>query len=224
MGMASANVHCTNATDKQISYANNSSLQNKVLLKTRPMLKDTIKDMLSKIFPVTCIKLADLGCASGPDAFLPTYEIMNTITGICQQSHSESPELQVFLNDLSHNDFNTVFRSIPAFHARLLEDKRDLRGPCFITGIAGSFYQRLFPNKTIHFAHSSYCLHWLSKVPKGDLLAKSLLDLVDKGLVNESDVDSFNTPYYYPCEEEPKKIIKNEGSFVLDKIKTFKVN
>ncbi|KAK8545096.1 hypothetical protein V6N13_066404 [Hibiscus sabdariffa] len=292
MGMASAIVHCTNSTDKPISYANNSSLQKKVLLRTRPILKDAIKDMLSKIFPVTCIKVADLGCASGHNAFFPTYEIMNTTTKFYQQSHWESPELQVFLNDLPHNDFNTVFRSIPVFHARLLEDEGDQRGHCFVSGIAGSFYERLFPSKTIHFVHSSYCLHWLSKVPKGvdnnkgniyiskssppnvskayseqfqndfsnflrcrseemmsggrmmltligrsitdptskdccslwDLLAKSLLDLVDKGLVNESDVDSFNTPYYYPCEEELRQIIEKEGSFVLDKIETFKVN
>ncbi|KAK8515622.1 hypothetical protein V6N12_075653 [Hibiscus sabdariffa] len=263
MGMASANVHCTNASDKQISYANNSSLQKKALLKTRPFLEDAIKNMLTKILPVTCIKVADLGCASGPNAFLPTYEIMNTIT-----------------------------RSVPAFHARLLQDKGDPRGACFIAGVAGSFHQRLFPSKSIHFVHSSYCLQWLSKVPKGvennkgniyiskssppnvckayleqfqkdfsiflrsrseeminggrmlltlvgrsiidptskdccslwDLLAKSLLDLVDKGLVDESDVDSFNTAYYYPCKEEVREIIKKEGSFDIDKIETFEMN
>ncbi|GMI84176.1 hypothetical protein like AT5G66430 [Hibiscus trionum] len=290
--MASATVHCTNANDKQISYANNSSLQKKVLLKTRPFLEDTIKNMLTKILPVTCIKVADSGCASGPNAFLPAYEIMNTITRICQKSHHESPELQVFLNDLPHNDFNAVFRSVPAFNSRLSEYKGDLRGPCFIAGVPGSFYQRLFPSKSIHFVHSSYSLQWLSKVPKGvennkgniyisklsppnvakayleqfqndfskflrfrsekmisggrmllilvgrsiidptskdccslwDLLAKSLLDLVDKGLVDESDLDSFNTSYYYPCKEELREIIEKEGSFVLDKIETFKVN
>ncbi|KAK8619908.1 hypothetical protein V6N13_066405 [Hibiscus sabdariffa] len=292
MGMASANVHCTNSTDKPISYANNSSLQKKALLKTRPFLEDAIKDMLSKILPVTCIKVADLGCASGPNTFLPTYEIMNTITRFCRQSHRESPELQVFLNDLPHNDFNNVFRSVPAFHARLLQDKGVPSGACFITGVAGSFHQRLFPSKSIHFVHSSYCLQWLSKVPKGvennkgniyisklsppnvckaylkqfqndfsnflrsrseeminggrmlltlvgrsiidptskdccslwDLLAKSLLDLVDQGLVDESDVDSFNKSFYYPCKEEVREIIEKEGSFVLDKIETFEMN
>ncbi|KAK9047058.1 hypothetical protein V6N11_052921 [Hibiscus sabdariffa] len=99
-----------------------------ILLKIMPIVKDTIKDMLSKIFPVTCIKVADLGCASGPNAFLPAYEIMDTITRICHQSNCESSELQVFLNDLSHNDFNTVFRLVLTFHARLLQDKGDLGG------------------------------------------------------------------------------------------------
>ncbi|XP_019241122.1 PREDICTED: salicylate carboxymethyltransferase-like isoform X2 [Nicotiana attenuata] len=34
-------------------------------------------------------------------------------------------------------------------------------------GVAGSFYNRLFPSKSIHFVHSSYSLHWLSQVPDG---------------------------------------------------------
>ncbi|KAH1033581.1 hypothetical protein J1N35_045755 [Gossypium stocksii] len=106
---SSANVHCTNATDKQISYANNSSLQKKVLLKTRPFLEDTIKDMLSKMAPVPCIKVADLGCASGPNTFFPACGIVDIVTRICREAHCESPELQVFLNDLPQNNFNTVF-------------------------------------------------------------------------------------------------------------------
>ncbi|GMI79506.1 hypothetical protein like AT5G66430 [Hibiscus trionum] len=279
--MASTHVRCMNAANKQVSYANNSSLQKIVLLKTRPLLEDTIKQMLSKVLPATCIKVADLGCASGPNTFFPTYEIMNTITRICQQAHCESPELQVFLNDLPDNDFNTVFRSVPAF-----------KESCFITGVAGSFYDRLFPSKSIHFVHSSCCLHWLSKVPKEvennnenvyisslsppnvseayseqfrkdfskflrlrseemisggrmmltmigrrstdptskdncciwELLTKSLIDLVAKGLVRKSDVDSFCIPLYYPCEDEVRKIIQKEGSFVLNEIDKFEVN
>ncbi|KAK8691941.1 hypothetical protein V6N13_075432 [Hibiscus sabdariffa] len=205
MGMASAIVHCTNSTDKPISYANNSSLQKNVQSKTRSFLEDAIKDMLNKILPVTCIKVADLGCASGPNAFLPTYEIMNITTRFCQQSHLDSPELQVFLNNLPHNDFNTVFRSVPAFHARLLEDKGEPRVPCFIIGVAGSFYQRLFSSKSIHFVHSSYCLHWLSK-----------------GLVDESDVDSFNMPYYFLCKEEDFEDDDCNKHFVFGKSKSGK--
>ncbi|KAK5773377.1 hypothetical protein PVK06_049683 [Gossypium arboreum] len=129
----------------------------KVQLKTRPFLEDTIKDMLSKMVPVPCIKVADLGCASGPNTFFPACEIVGIVTRICGEAHSESPELQVFLNDLPQNDFNTVFKSVPSFNGR----------PCFIAGVAGSFYQRLFPSNSIHFVHSSYCLHWLSKVPEG---------------------------------------------------------
>ncbi|KAK8515616.1 hypothetical protein V6N13_139413 [Hibiscus sabdariffa] len=288
MAMASVNVLCMNPKDKDISYANNSSIQKNILLKTKSILEETIKDTLSKFMLVTCMKVADLGCASGPNTFFPTNEIMDTITRICQQSHRESPELQVFLNDLPQNDFNTVFRSISDFK----KDKGDLRGSCFIAGLPGSFYERLFPNKSMHFIHSSTSLQWLSKVPRGlennkgniymskssshdvfkayseqfqidfsnflhlrseemidggrmllsligrsitdptskdccslwDLLTKSLLDLVAKGLVHEFDVDSFNLSYYNPCREEVIEIIENEGSFNLDKIEIFEEN
>ncbi|KAK9043500.1 hypothetical protein V6N11_071839 [Hibiscus sabdariffa] len=93
MAMASVNVLCMNPRDKDISYANNSSLQKNILLKTRSFPEETIKDMLSKFMPVTCMKVADLSCASGPNTFFPTNEIVDTITRICQQSHQESPKL-----------------------------------------------------------------------------------------------------------------------------------
>ncbi|KAK9047053.1 hypothetical protein V6N11_052916 [Hibiscus sabdariffa] len=110
MAMASANALCMNPGDKDISYANHSSLQKNILLKVRPFLEDTITDMLNKILPVTCIKVADLGCASGSNAFVPT------------------------------NDFNTVFRSVPDFKT----DKEDLREPCFIAEVTGSFTKDTF--------------------------------------------------------------------------------
>ncbi|KAK8515617.1 hypothetical protein V6N13_139412 [Hibiscus sabdariffa] len=217
--MASANVFCMNPRDKDISYADHSTLQRNILLKTMPILKDTIKDMLSKILPVTCIKVADLGCASGPNAFFPTYEIMDTIIRICQQSHCESPELQVFLNDLPYNDFNTVFRSVPDFK----KDKGDLRGPCFIAGVpeemidGGRMLLSLTGRSIIDPTSNDCCFLW-------DLLTKSLIDLVDKGLVQESDVDSFNIPFYTPCKEEVMEIIEKEGSFNLHKMKVFEDN
>ncbi|KAL2966495.1 hypothetical protein AAZX31_16G120900 [Glycine max] len=40
-------------------------------------------------------------------------------------------------------------------------------GPCYFSGVPGSFYGRVFPNQSLHFVHSSYSLQWLSKVPEG---------------------------------------------------------
>ena len=124
-----------------------------------------MKNMFIKDFP-SCIKVADLGCASGPNTFLTITEVIESISWICQQAHrkSKSPEVQVFLNDLPDNDFNNVFRSVPTFCERLKEEKGNILGSCFITGVPGSFYGRLFPSKSMHFIHSSYSVHWLSKV------------------------------------------------------------
>ena len=70
------------------------------------------------------------------------------------------PEFQVFFNDHTSNDFNTLFTSLPP------------ERPYFATGVLGSFHGRLFPNSSLDFAHSSYALQILSKVPK-ELLNKN---------------------------------------------------
>ena len=120
--------------------------------------------MFSKTLP-SCMKVADLGCSSGPNTFQTISQAIETIHGICQQSELKLPEFQVLLNDLPGNDFNAVFRSIPAFYERLKEEKGDMvQEVCFIAGVPGSFYHRLFPSRSLHFIHSSYGVHWLSKV------------------------------------------------------------
>ena len=70
------------------------------------------------------------------------------------------PEFQVFFNDHTSNDFNTLFTSLPP------------ERPYFATGVPGSFHGRLFPNSSLDFVHSSYALQILSKVPK-ELLNKN---------------------------------------------------
>lgn len=57
-----------------------------------------------------------------------------------------------------------------------------------------------------------------------ELLAQSLLDMVKEGQVQESDINSFNIPIYYPCEDEIRNIVQYEGSFSLDSLNVFEVN
>lgn len=64
------------------------------------------------------------------------------------------------LNDLPKNDFNTTFKLVPSFN-------KEVKGKCFVSGVPGTFYSRLFPKKSLHFIHSSFSIHWLSKVPQG---------------------------------------------------------
>ncbi|KAJ4717088.1 Carboxyl methyltransferase [Melia azedarach] len=290
--VATVEVPHMNAGDGETSYANNSLLQRVVISKARPIMEETIENMFSTtIFP-GCFNVADLGCSSGPNTLLVLSEILDIIHEMCRQVNRKTPEFQMFLNDLPGNDFNTIFKSLPAFYKQ-----RKLNGSssksCFIAGVPGSFYGRLFPSTSVHFMHSSYSLHWLSEVPENldlnnkrniymaksspscvyqvyleqfqrdfslflslrseelvcsgrilltflgrsiadpsskdccylwELLTKSLLELVDEGLIEEAEVDSFNLPYYTPYENEVREIVLKQGSFHLDKLEIFGVN
>ncbi|XP_062076792.1 probable caffeine synthase MTL2 [Humulus lupulus] len=152
----------------QASYANNSFLQREVISRARQTLKESIREAYCNKALPECLRIADLGCSSGPNTLIVVSDIIDIIEAIsCQSSNKiNSPAFQVFLNDLPWNDFNAVFRSLPSFYARLKKEKGDKFGPCFIAAMPGSFYGRLFPNNFMHIVHSSYSLHWLSKVPK----------------------------------------------------------
>ncbi|ESQ44651.1 hypothetical protein EUTSA_v10003423mg [Eutrema salsugineum] len=271
-----------NGGDGEHSYSSNSDNQRNVIAKTRPKVEENIREMLLKLNFPECIKVSDLGCSSGQNTFLVMLEIVNTITGSYQQTNQDLPEIDYCLNDLPQNDFNTTFKLVPFFN-------KEVKGKCFISGIPGSFYSRLFPNKSLHFLHSSYSIHWLSKVPQGlednknnvhirsgcslnvcrsymnqfqtdfnlflrmrseeilpngrmvltfighkdvkpfcrddfylwSLLSDALIDLVSEGVVKQSEVDSFNVPFYNPSAGEVMKVVRNEGSFEINKIETY---
>ncbi|KAK1355341.1 Salicylic acid carboxyl methyltransferase [Heracleum sosnowskyi] len=156
-----------NAGNGEISYAHNSILQKNLMLSSREVLEHTLENYGTHGFP-ECFKLADLGCSSGPNTFSFVSNIVNIVHAVCQKNNLKTPdEFQVFLNDLPTNDFNTLFEMTPEFNLKL-ENKKGIEKivNCFISGVPGSFYTRLFPSKSLHFVHSSSSLHWLSQVPE----------------------------------------------------------
>ncbi|XP_028555187.1 anthranilate O-methyltransferase 1-like isoform X2 [Dendrobium catenatum] len=147
------------------SYANNSRLQEKAIFKTKPFVEEAIKEIL-KTLPEKFV-VADLGCSSGPNTFRMLSEVINVVDQHCHQLSQQKPEIQFFLNDLPSNDFNNLFQLSMLYEQNIREEKGDDYVPFYVVGLPGSFYGRLFPSKSVHFFHSSYCLMWLSQVPKG---------------------------------------------------------
>ncbi|XP_060973539.1 probable jasmonic acid carboxyl methyltransferase 1 [Cannabis sativa] len=114
------------------SYAKNSFLQRAVISITRPILDESITIYCNKMLP-KCLRIADLGCSSGPNTLTAVSNIFDIIEASSQSFNINSQTFQVFLNDLPGNDFNAVFQSLSSFYEKLKKEKGDKFGPCFIT-------------------------------------------------------------------------------------------
>jgi indole-3-acetate O-methyltransferase len=91
--------HSVNASKEKIGEAIAEKLDLKILLST------------SKT-----IRIVDVGCSVGPNTFLAIQNIIESIERKYQAQYlniNQKPEFQVFFNDLTSNDFNTLFSSLP---------------------------------------------------------------------------------------------------------------
>ncbi|XP_050227117.1 probable methyltransferase TCM_000168 isoform X2 [Mercurialis annua] len=156
-------LHMNGGTGEQ-SYANNSKTQRAQLSKGLPVLVEAVEALCDTNLPEV-ITMADLGCSSGPNSLSAVTHFISVITNRCSQSGRSPPEFCVFLNDLPGNDFNTIFKSLPAFHEKMRKENGQDFNTCSVSGVPGSFYGRLFPSNTLNFVHSNASLHWLSQVP-----------------------------------------------------------
>ncbi|CAL5197555.1 unnamed protein product [Lathyrus oleraceus] len=152
--------------DGEEGYANNSLLQRKVISLTKSLRDEAITNVYRNTKSES-LGIADLGCSYGANTFLVIAEAIKAVEKFCQEQKQKSPEYKVYLNDLPGNDFNNVFRSFDAFKKDLISEVKNPMGPFYFFGAPGSFYDKLFPNKSLHFVHSSYSLQFLSKVPEG---------------------------------------------------------
>ena len=134
-----------------------------MMLKAKTMLEEAIRRLYRHSSP-KCMKVADLGCSVGPNTLLVISNIIDIVHAACVGLNHEPPTFQLYLNDLYGNDFNTIFKSLPEFYTKLVQDKGHKSGSCFINATPGSFYGRLFPRNSINLFHSANSVHWLSQV------------------------------------------------------------
>lgn len=140
-----------------------NDIQQKAISLAKPIIEEAINSLYCSTLPRS-LAIADLGCSSGPNTFFVVSEVIKSVEKLCRELNHPSPEYQVFMNDLPGNDFNSIFKSLGNFKQKLRNEMQAKIGPCYIAGAPGSFYGRIFPNKSLHFVHSSYSLHWLSQV------------------------------------------------------------
>ncbi|KAL0430213.1 UNVERIFIED_CONTAM: Loganic acid O-methyltransferase [Sesamum radiatum] len=154
-------LYAMNAGDGPRSYVQNSSYQRGVVDIAKPIIEEEIARKLDIKNPSStspnCIWVADFGCSTGHNSF-PAMQI---VTQAIYQKHASSGliihkarELFVVFNDVITNDFNTLFSSLPPY--------RNYNA----IGVPGDFHGRLLPESSLHFAYSSWALHWLTQAPK----------------------------------------------------------
>ncbi|GJV80954.1 benzoate carboxyl methyltransferase [Tanacetum coccineum] len=137
------------------------------ILKTLPVLKHSIKAIANDdVVFNQCFKIADLGCSSGRNTLLVASNIIDIVIDACRENKRTPSQIQVCLNDLFGNDFNNLFKMLPDFYEKV-KKKGENVGSCFVSAVPGSFYDRLFPDQSLHLVYSSYSVHWLSQVPEG---------------------------------------------------------
>uniref|UniRef100_A0A1S3B1E5 Uncharacterized protein n=1 Tax=Cucumis melo TaxID=3656 RepID=A0A1S3B1E5_CUCME len=198
-----------NYGDGDKGYAKNSLLQQKVISMAWPIIKETVEDFCNTLnIPITTLSMADLGCSSGSN----TLMIISNLIKLIQLHNNKPTQYQIFFNDLPSNDFNAIFRSLP----NLLEDLKSQIGDnfignnCFFNGVSGSFYGRLFPNKSLHFVHSSYSLHWLSQVPQG-------MEIINKGniFIDSTSPKNVIKGYYKQFQKDFSLFLKCRGEEIV---------
>ncbi|EES15454.1 hypothetical protein BDA96_07G235300 [Sorghum bicolor] len=176
--------------DGEDSYASNSRLQEKSILKTRPVLHKAVAAAHASSLSSGggAMVVADLGCSSGPNTLLVVSEVLGAVADrredLAMAAGAQPQHVQFFLNDLPGNDFNLVFQSLELFKKLAVKDKGDALPPYYVAGLPGSFYTRLFPDRCVHLFHSSYCLMWRSKVPD---------ELAGGAVVNEGNMYIWET-------------------------------
>lgn len=154
----------------ETSYAQVAYVAKRVIAMTKPIREEAMAKLFSQedqhvIKTTLCV--ADLGCASGPNTLNVVSELIITSEKIRHERSTAELEYQVYLNDLPGNDFGSVFISLPRLYQEVNEQVGLKSDQCFVAGVPGSFYGRLFPRQSLHFVHSSYSLYWLSQVPEG---------------------------------------------------------
>lgn len=164
--------------DGEFSYEKMGVIQAYTIRKLEPLLGEAIKHLnLPEHGP---LHIADFGCSTGKNSITCINFIVKSIAERYAKAAGETsghdttcmPEMLVFFIDLPVNDFNHLIQLL-ASKAKNGGDSIGVDGAdvekvnnYFSAAVGGSFYNRLLPKESMHFAISTWALHWMSQIPK----------------------------------------------------------
>ncbi|KAK4275394.1 hypothetical protein QN277_018485 [Acacia crassicarpa] len=189
----------------EASYANNSQAQAIHARSVLHLLKETLDTVQLDEDPNIPFTVVDLGCSCGSNTINTVDIIIKHFIKRYKDLGFVLPEFSAFFNDLPSNDFNTLFQLFPPLLIKNYGGggeeclaAADNRRSYFVTGVPGSFYQRLFPARSINFFYSAFSLHWISQIPES-VMDKSAREY-NKGRVfihgaSESTANAYKTQF-----------------------------
>jgi len=156
-------------------YNQNSEVQRRGISHAESLIQNAVDQMLESLlkpiittttttsqsisnssFPKV-LNVGDLGCSQGANSMAPVNQIIQQIR---QHQMLSSIPICVYHEDQIFNDFNSLFEVLNQ------EDNYPQKFHNVFTYVQGrSFYQRLFPPKTMNIIFSFMALHWMSTVP-----------------------------------------------------------
>ncbi|KAK1439164.1 hypothetical protein QVD17_04979 [Tagetes erecta] len=189
--------------------------------------------------------MADLGCSLGPNTLLVGSMVLDAVAKTSLEMGFKSPEVQINLNDLPTNDFNTIFIALQDLQMPELEEIN--KGNIYLSSTSPESVSRAyFEQFQKDFLRFLRCRS--EEVMAGGRMVltvagrttddprdeesnrlwrpftMALQDMVYEGLVEEEKLDSFNLPQFTASPTEIMNLVKMEGSFAIDHLEIFDVN
>jgi len=162
--------------DGEFSYERMGVLQAHATRKLEPLMAEAVKHM--SLPEQGLLHIADFGCSTGRNSISYLNFIVKCITDRYVEAGENNghvtcmPEMLVSFIDLPGNDFNTLSQLLASEAKDAKDLARSINGAdvgrassYFSAMVGGSFYNRLLPKESIHFAISILCLHWMSQIP-----------------------------------------------------------
>ncbi|CAN8302270.1 unnamed protein product [Cochlearia groenlandica] len=202
--------------DDQHSYIHNSSYQKAGINGFGEKIRQCILEKLDHhLFlnsaGLTTFKIADFGCSTGPN----TFDVVQSIIDTVKFKHSKDNiddensliimmplEFQVFFNDQHNNDFNTLFSTKPP------------SSEYYSIGVPGSFHGQVLPRNTTHIGHTSYTIHWLSKIPE-DLCDKKSIAWNKSHIHCNNLIEEVTKAYKFQFTKDMKVFLEARGEEVV---------
>ena len=157
---------------------------------TKPALKDCIRRILNTFSASndgtnSTLRFCDLGSAGGTNAII----LLQYIEAVLKEQ-SEIRPIEYFFEELPSSDFDVLVNTV---HGSKLSNQFY---PMFI---GKSFYEKLFPSKSVHLSLSYITLHWMQNCP-GKPPQNTLMSMPQNRNLLAEDIGDENMQFIFSGE------------------------